>query len=399
MIAQFAEAYPRTLKPRDPRQFALKVKDQKKQSNKENAAPTPRLRCYMFAEAPSQALVGYVALSQPKVRGTPPTLKQVFVRKPERRKGFATAVLRSLPFLYEDDQLLVEQPVKATHLALESAGWRLVRHDADSWLYCRGSIAANLPSVDLDHTWEWIESEAHGGSRASELPNSLAFYPAILSRASLDRATGDEGVFALLGLCTGQAASAPLYELYDASPLLQRNSTKAESLSGVVPNARENVVAADILPEVTVPSTPLPLTDRMSSPTQNAQMTPGAVDDPVSRKRKYETAVAPEAEPDLPSIVLRRSLGSIKASSEHSASGSSQFAEMELRVVQSDFMHIELKAERRGMRVSSLSTPSVSGIQVSDLIVKVDGIAVHSKARRRPAFRDGMAITIRRQVC
>merc|ERR1712070_1065471 len=70
--------------------------------------------------------------------------------------------------------------------------------------------------------------------------------------------------------------------------------------------------------------------------------------------------------------------------------------DIELRVVQSDFMDFTLSSERRGLRISGPCTPGVSGIRANDLIVKVGGIAVHSKARQRPPLCDGMAITVKR---
>lgn len=444
MIAQFAEAYPRTLKPRDPREFALKIKDQKKQSNKENAAPAPRLKCYMMAGGDyGEPLLGYAALSEPRFKGKPPTLKQLFVRKPERRKGLATAALRCLPFRYADNKLLVEQPVKATHFALESAGWRLVRVHEDGWLYYRGIIAESLPKVDFISEWEWIESEAYGSSKwASALPVSLAFYPTILSRASLERATGDDGVSALLAMCTGQASSTPLYDLYDASAKLENIHVPAGTQRDAqVPGDALDEVCKSI-PEASSVSTPLePSTPPsavarkgrlLNTLDQEAYMTP-LLDQRhhLSQKRKRElntglsdsrgalqkvshTEFSSEQrhllqksnQPADPGLNIRESEEPLHDASsdapvlsEHATPTKPQHVDMDMRVVQSDFINATLSLERCGLKVDSISAPTVTGIRVNDLIIKVNGVALHSKVRQRPPLRDGMAIKVRRQLC
>jgi len=533
MIAQFAEAYPRSLKPRDPREFALKIKDQKARSNKENMAPAPRLRCYLFRGAPDQGISGYVALSESTVLGTPPTLKQIFVRKPERRKGLAAAALRNLPFT--EDELLVEQPIKVTHLALESAGWRLVRPNVETWLYYRGVVAKSLPKVNLEDVWEWIESEAHGSSRASTLPISLPFYPAIVSRASLERATGEEGMLALLSMCAGQT-SAPLFDLYDATAMLDAESAsngnvareevmkhlatleeehaarraaleeaeakvlecetslaaeqalaevrmeqalavldakagiskarakaprvrttasgsakrqprgprrwpgplraiqqeaqlratsramdmaslkrdaiflkrarvQAELSREVVHDDIESSSAGDPLFGVPVPTTPPRNAKRMKrllgTPGRDEQMTPMAPDNYRSRKRKQASndgLIGNEVDARDSISITSHNLVPV---TEVWTDAKPRSVDLDVRVVQSDFIQIDLLLESRGIRVVSLSGQSMSGIRINDLITKVEGIAIHtkSKTRRRPPFRDGMAITIRRQLC
>merc|ERR1712176_1251350 len=55
------------------------------------------------------------------------------------------------------------------------------------------------------------------------------------------------------------------------------------------------------------------------------------------------------------------------------------FMNIELRVVQSDFMQIELVYETNGIRVANLSSGSVAGLKSDDLITKVDGVSVNSK--------------------
>merc|ERR1711871_1247016 len=86
------------------------------------------------------------------------------------------------------------------------------------------------------------------------------------------------------------------------------------------------------------------------------------------------------------------------SSSEHTPNPRLRYSDIELRVVQSEFMHITLSEEKRGLRVSGACLPGKSGIQDNDLITKVGGIPVHSKARRRPPLSDGMAICVRRQL-